>query len=362
MRADRPRPTFRTYGRLRSETVARDYYDILGIPRRAGERDIKAAYRRLARQYHPDVTGDDLRATERFKEITEAYEVLSDPQRRRNYDLFGHPRSPHGGGEFTEGLQELFELVTDVFRGKDAKGPIPGVDVEIEQEVTLEEAYRGTKRTVDVDLIRPCGECEGRGVPRDSREIPCPDCDATGKVSLRGPLPLKRSCSRCEGSGTTHPKKCRACRGAKVRPRRESLVVTVPAGVETGSRLRLRGRGAVGQGGPPGDLYVRVRVQPHPSWERKGDDLWAEVRVRISDAVLGSQVEVLLPEGSLHITLPPGTQGGQVFRLQRKGFPSLSTKGRRGDAFVTVQIAVPRTLDAETRAALSELAARVSGL
>ncbi|MFZ9888553.1 MAG: DnaJ C-terminal domain-containing protein [Myxococcota bacterium] len=342
--------------------MARDYYDILGIPRRAGERDIKAAYRRLARQYHPDVTGDDTRATERFKEITEAYEVLSDPQRRRSYDLFGHPRTAQGGHEFSEGLQELFELVTDVFRGRDTKGPVLGVDIEIEQEVSLEEAYRGTKRTVEADLMRPCGECNGRGVPPDSREIPCPDCGATGKVALRGPFPLKRTCPRCDGVGTPHPTKCRACRGAKVRTRRESLVVTIPAGVETGSRLRLRGRGAVGQDGPPGDLYVRLRVQQHPMWERKGDDLWTEVRVRISDALLGSQVEVPLPEGTLRITVPEGTQGGQVFRLPRRGFPSLAHQDHRGDAFVTVQIAVPTSLDADTRATLSDLAARVQGL
>lgn len=341
--------------------MARDYYEILGVSKRANEREIKAAYRRLARQYHPDVTGDDQRATERFKELTEAYEVLSDSRRRRTYDLFGHPKSDSVGFEFGEGVQGFYDFVSEVFKGRETKGPSPGVDVEVDLEVTLREAFEGTQKTVEAEILRPCPDCEGQGVPKDAKTGPCPDCKGTGKVASPGPLPFRRACARCDGKGQIFEVKCKPCRGQGARKMKERLKVTVPAGVDTGSRLRLKGRGAAGgSGGPAGDLYVRVSVLGDERFEREGDDLWTQVRVPVSDALLGGSVDVPLPNGSARMSVPPGTQGGQVFRLKDKGFFALFGKGKRGALFVTVQLRVPKELDDEARAIVGRLREHVS--
>lgn len=342
--------------------MARDYYEILGISRRANEREVKAAYRRLARQYHPDVTGDDRKATERFKEITEAYEVLSDAKRRRAYDLFGSHKSSGGGFEFGEGVQGFYDFVSEVFRGRETHGPSPGVDVEVDLEVTLQEAFEGAQKTVEVDLLRPCPDCEGTGAPKGTKKGPCPDCSGTGKVSAPGPLPFRRACARCDGKGQVFEARCKPCRGEGARTLKERLKVTVPAGVDTGSRLRLKGRGAAGgSGGPPGDLYVRVKVLDDERFERDGDDLWTQVRVPLSDALLGGSTDVPLPNGAARMAVPRGTQGGQVFRLKGKGFPALGGKGKRGDLLVTVQLRVPKELDEEALATVERLKERVSG-
>lgn len=341
--------------------MARDYYDILGVGRRATEREIKAAYRRLARQYHPDVTGDDKKATDRFKEITEAYEVLSDPKRRRAYDLFGHPSSNGGGFEFGEGVQGFYDFVSGVFRGRETTGPAPGVDEEVELEVTLREAFEGAQKTLEVELLRPCPDCEGTGAPKGATKTTCPECHGSGKVSAPGPLPFRRTCSRCEGKGQIYEQKCKPCRGRGARAVKERLKVTVPAGVDTGSRLRLKGRGTAGDGGgPPGDLYVRVRVAPDERFERDGEDLWTQVRIPVSEALLGGSVDVPLPNGSARMSVPAGTQGGQVFRLRERGFPALGGKKKRGDLLVTVQVRVPKELDEDAREMVDRLKQRVS--
>jgi molecular chaperone DnaJ len=330
--------------------AARDYYKVLGVPRKATQREIKAAYRRLARKYHPDVTGEDDHATERFKEITEAYETLSDPKRRRAYDLFGTAKDDTGPFDgFADGVSGFADLFGDFFRGGDPTKPAPGVDVEVDLEVTFQEAFDGAQKVVEAELLRPCSECEGRGAPKDVKPGPCDECDGTGKVGAAGPLPFKRACPRCDGRGRVYPKKCKACRGKGSRQEKERLKVTVPPGVDDGSRLRLKKRGAAGHnGGPPGDLYVRVSVADDERFERDGEDVHTQVRVPVSVALLGGHAEVDTPTGRARLTVPAGTQGGQVFRLRDKGFAALGGK-RRGDLYVTVQLSVPRLDDSQRR-------------
>lgn len=348
----------------REATLPRDYYEVLGVARGAAEKDIKAAYRRLARKYHPDVTGEDPKATERFKEISEAYECLSDPAKRRAYDLFGHPRIDSGGFDgFKDGFTNVADLFNDLFNRKDPSKPEPGVDVEVELPVSFREAFEGTKKPVEAELLRPCADCEGRGFPEGAKEGPCADCGGEGKVRMPGPIPFRRACGTCGGSGLVPERRCKKCGGSGTRRVKERLMVTVPAGVDTGSRLRLKGRGAVGRnGGPAGDLYVRVAVEPDPRFERDGDDLHTQVRVGLKEALMGGNVEVPLPTGTARMTLPAGTQGGQVFRLRDKGFPKLGGKGGLGDAFVTVQLRIPKTLDDDARRLLDELSERIPDL
>ncbi len=270
----------------------RDYYEVLGVRRKATEREIKQAFRRLAREFHPDVTGDDPVATERFKEITEAYECLSDAQKRRRYDLFGAPGDD--GGSLFDGFADVsgaVDAIRDLFR-RGEEDPVPGEDLEIDVDVPFRTAFEG------------------------------------GKV----PLVLTP-------------------RGGKA----QTLTITVPPGVDNGSRLRLREKGMAGKkGGPPGDLFVRVEVEDDPRFFRDKKDLYVEVKVPLKDALVGGRVEVPLPDGSLTMTVPPGTQGGQVFRLAEKGFVVLGKK-ERGDLFVTVQLRVPKKVGAKAHALIQQL-------
>lgn len=341
--------------------MPRDYYQVLGVHRRASEQEIKAAYRRLARKYHPDVNGDDPKATERFKELSEAYEVLSDPAKRRAYDLFGHPKDDGLGGSFKGGFASVYDLFSEIFSGGEDDRPTPGIDVEAEVEVSLREAFEGAKKCVEVELLRPCEGCDGRGYPEGAEVKRCPACQGEGKTRAPGPLPFKLTCRRCSGRGALYDPVCRRCGGDGVRRRQEKLSVTIPPGVDEGTRLRLKGRGAVGKkGGPPGDLYVRVRLLPDARFERDGEDLHTQVRVGLREALLGGSVDVPLPTGTARMSIPAGTQGGQVFRLKGKGFPRLGQKGR-GDLFVTVQLRVPQALDEESKRLVDALAERLPG-
>lgn len=301
----------------------RDFYKVLGVSRKASTKDIKQAYRRLARQYHPDVTGDDEAATQRFREITEAYDTLVDPARRRNYDLFGRPDDSALAG-LSDDLTRAFDQLKSLFvRGPTE--PSPGVDAELDARVTFQEAWTGARKDIPVTLTRPC--------------------------------------ATCHGTGTDAGKSCAACKGRGARIQTEQLAVTIPAGVDDGTRLRLKQRGSAGQNqGPPGDLYLRIAVDDDERFERDDDTLFTEVRVGLRDAMLGSAVDVPLPDGSqVTMTVPPGTQGGQVFRLRGKGFPRITT-GARGDLLVTVQLRVPRKLGADAHALLQELSEVVPDL
>lgn len=333
----------------------KDHYQVLGIDRGASPDEIKRAYRKLARRYHPDVTGDDPRATERFKELTDAYEVLSDPKRRRTYDFFGDEHHPGFGNPFST----FKNAVGDIFKRPDRE-PTPGVDLEVPLVVRFQEAFEGAKKTIEVKIDRPCGDCEGAGHPKGAAPKACPDCDGSGKVKTA--FGISRSCTRCDGTGSTVTERCKKCGGKGVRKIEEKLLVTVPAGVDDGARLRLKGRGPAGlYGGPPGDLYARVDVDEDHRFVRVDDDIRTRVRVGLKQALLGDSISVPLPVGSATMKIPAGTQGGQVFRLRGKGFPSLSGDSR-GDLLVTVQLRVPKDLDENAQKLVQELDETVDGL
>lgn len=339
---------------------ARDYYKTLNVPKGASDAEIKRAYRRLARQYHPDVTGDDDRSTERFKEITEAYEVLSDPKRRRSYDLFGAP-GPVGVQPEASPFSGVADIFADVMRRASRRtGPEPGVDVEHGLGVSLAEAATGCERSVDIDLTRACDQCAGKGYPADKPPETCPECGGSGTKG--GAFPLKRSCSRCDGLGTIRRYTCRACAGEGQRKVPERLKVTVPAGVDTGTRLRLKGKGEAGrEGGPPGDLYVVIQVRNDERFEREGADLRTTLKVGLRQALLGGKLDVPLPDGVAVMSLPAGTQGGQVFRIKGKGMPRLQGD-KPGDVLVTVQLRVPKQLSDDARRLIERLAESVPDL
>lgn len=343
---------------------SRDYYKILGVSKGATDAEIKRAYRRLARQLHPDVTGDDPRSTERFKEITEAWEVLSDHRRRRNYDLFGGP-TPGGRPGADAGpnpFAGFADAVADVMRRAQRRnaGPEPGIDVERTLPVTLAEAATGCEKVLEVDVLRPCAACDGKGWPKDKPPETCPECGGSG--TRGGTFPLKRTCTRCDGTGTLRRYTCKVCAGEGHKREVDRLKVTVPAGVDNGTRLRLKGRGEAGRhGGGAGDLYVVIEVAADPRFEREGADLHTTLKVGLKEALLGGRAEVPLPDGSAVMTIPSGTQGGQIFRIRGRGMPRLSG-GKPGDVLVTVQVRIPKDLSPDARALVEKLAATVPGL
>jgi DnaJ-class molecular chaperone len=285
---------------LWEQALAKDYYKVLGVKKGADDKAIKSAYRKLARQYHPDVTGSDPKATARFRQINEAYEVLSDPVKRRRYDLFGAAGvgggAPGGGNWPPRDFSGFADLFSDLFSGGDKDRPKPGADREMSLKISLKEAYQGARKKVDLGM----GGAEGKGSKKSA-----------------------------------------------------PLSVSIPAGVESGSRVRLQGKGQAGEmGGPAGDLYLVIEVEDDERFSRQGADLFTEVQIDLSDALFGGSVEVPLPTGNARITIPAGTQGGQIFRLREKGFADLKNGGR-GSLYATVHIKIPRHLNEEARAHLT---------
>src|SRR5262245_5096807 len=346
-----------------------DFYIVLEIDRDATIADVKKAYRRLARRFHPDVNPGDQRSAIRFREIAEAYAILSDPERRRRYDQVGYePAMAEGMATGFEGFdfsaavhanqQSTFgDLFAEVFRGErlHVPGPERGVDLHATINLTFDQAMRGGEHRLAVLRQATCKECAGTGV-LSIAAARCPACDGVGTVrSARGHMIFTRSCGRCRGTGVLVQQGCATCGGAGSVARSEHVAVTLPAGVHDGARLRIGGAGNAGRmGGPPGDVYVTVHVAPHALFRREGDELQLVVPVAVHEAALGARIEIPGIDGPTRLRVPPGTQSGQHFRLRGRGAPSPRT-GRRGDLVVEVRLMLPAVLDERSKLLLREL-------
>jgi molecular chaperone DnaJ len=342
----------------------RDLYEVLGVPRDAGEEEIKRAYRKRARELHPDTGGDE----EQFKELTTAYEVLRNPQARDNYDRYGDPRGPAGmGGGFAD-FGDLGDLIETFFGGFGAGGRTrattqAGRDAIVDVVLTLEEAATGKRHEVELDVARTCDVCGGSGAAPGSGPVRCPTCNGAGAVqqvtrSLFGQVLANVTCPTCRGTGQRIADPCEGCFGEGRRAATETVPVDVPAGVGDGTRLRLSGRGEAGRNGAPsGDLYVRVRVRPHERFTRDGHDLHCDLRVGMAQASLGAEVDLsTLIDGEHEVRVPPGTQSGDVITLRRLGMPKLSSGGARGNLHVHCRVETPTQLSDEEEALLRRLA------
>lgn len=342
-----------------------DYYDILGVDRAASAEEIKRAFRRLAREHHPDVKKHDPQAEERFKGINEAYRVLSDPERRAHYDRFGTAEPVPGLGDFGRGVGPFDSLFDMFFGGRatrvDRSAPERGSDLRVDVALTLEEAAGGAEKTIDVRRLETCSACFGTGAERGSSPERCPTCGGAGEVryaqrTVFGNFTQIGTCPDCGGAGEIIRRPCAECRGTgKVEvPRR--LNVNVPAGVDDGTRLRLAGEGEAGsRGGERGDLYVFIHLVPHPVFERRGADLYCTVPVSMVQAALGDQIAVPTLDGAESYALPAGTQPGTVLTLRGKGMPTM--RGGFGSLHVTVDVRMPTRLTAEQQRLLRDFAA-----
>lgn len=349
--------------------MATDYYELLGVSRSATPEEIKRAFRRLARELHPDTGHGDPDAEARFKQVAHAYEVLSDPEKRRRYDTFGPdgvngtPASDpfgFGGG----GLGDVFEAFFggNPFGGsRRSSGPPRGADLEVVADLDFTEAVFGCEHAVSVRTAVACTACRGTGAADGTEPVTCYECQGTGQVqrirqSLIGQMVTSSPCARCSGSGQIIANPCKECRGEGRTVEERTYTVDIPAGVDSGSTLRLSGRGAVGaRGGAPGDLYVHLRVRPHPRFEREGNDLLTSIRLPYTQATLGATIELETLDGLEPIEIPRGTASGTTFRVRGRGVPHLD-RGDRGDLLVDVVVDVPTDLSEDEDEIIRRLA------
>jgi molecular chaperone DnaJ len=338
----------------------RDYYQVLDVPRTASEADIKKAYRRLAMKFHPDRNPEDHEATDKFKEVKEAYEVLTDAQKRAAYDQFGHAgiegmRGGAGGAGFDprDAFGDIFgDVFGDIFgAGRRGRSQVyRGADLRYELELSLEKAVFGDTVNIDFATLAECGECAGSGSAKGAKPATCETCRGAGQVRMQqGFFTVQQTCPRCNGRGQVITDPCGSCRGQGRVRKQKTLAVKVPAGVDTGDRIRLSAEGEAGRnGGPPGDLYVEIRVADHPIFERDGSHLSCEVPVSFATATLGGSVEVPTLGGNATIKVPPETQSGRVFRLREKGIRPVRG-GSTGDLFCRVVVETPVSLNREQK-------------
>ncbi|HEX6843685.1 MAG TPA: molecular chaperone DnaJ [Actinomycetota bacterium] len=348
--------------------MARDLYEVLGVARDASDEDIKKAYRRLARELHPDVNADAA-AEERFKEVAGAYEILADPEKRARYDAFGASGGP-AGQPFTD-ISQIFEM----FFGQGGFGGFGGgtrtrarsrsrrgEDVGTRVRLSFEESVFGVRREVELERLVQCDRCLGNGAEPGTAPIACRTCGGTGEVqsvrrSVFGTLMTSSPCATCDGTGQEIPDKCETCRGQGRVRRPVTVTVEIPAGVSDGMELRVSGAGHAGvASAPPGDLYVRLDVEPSEAFERRGQDLFTVLDVSITQATLGSEVQIAGMDGPEIVKVDPGTASGTVVRLRGKGVPNVNRRGR-GDLFVTLHVVTPTDLSREERKLLEQLAA-----
>ncbi|HEV7903974.1 MAG TPA: molecular chaperone DnaJ [Pyrinomonadaceae bacterium] len=378
-----------------------DFYKVLGVERKAKPEEIKKAYRRLARKHHPDVNPGDKAAEERFKLITEAHDVLSDPKKRSVYDRFGQysdnladaaargaepggsgrsapfdftgfdwstgtAAGAGGGGGSAGGSSSFRDIFADLFGGgaggakaeREPPRPMPqrGSDIEMPLALSFEEAVTGMTTNITVNRSEQCSRCNGAG-DTGGAPITCPTCKGVGQVQRAGGrLRFAQECPDCNGAGKRRPP-CSLCQGKGVVPKTESVKVRIPAGVDTGSRVRIPGKGEGGRlGAPPGDLFIITNVGRHKHFTRKGDNIYVTIPVTVPEAALGAKIEVPTVEGKAQLRIPPGTQSGQKFRLRERGVPSLRNPQARGDQFVEVQVTFPKVISEETKELLQRYA------
>jgi len=356
----------------------RDYYEVLGVSRNATEDEIKKAYKKLAKQYHPDLNPDSKTAEEKFKEVNEAYEVLSDPEKRSRYDQFGHAAANGGGFDFGGfgggadfgGFGDIFDMFFGGGfgggGGSQRRGPQKGADLRLDLAISFEEAAFGVERDVEIPRMENCDVCHGSGAEPGTEPKTCPVCGGSGKVRSAQATPFGqfqtvKTCHRCQGLGTVIEKICKHCGGSgKVRKVRK-IHVKIPAGVDSGSRLRVANEGEAGNnGGPPGDLYVYLTVRPHKMFKRENDDVICELPLTFVQAALGAEVDVPTLEGKVKITIPEGTQTGTSFRLRGRGIPKLRGYGR-GDQHVKVKVITPINLSEEQKKLLRQFGEHQTG-
>ncbi len=357
-----------------SATTKRDYYDILGISKNASEADIKKAFRKLARKFHPDVNPGDKTSEPKFKEINEAYEILSDTKKRQQYDQFGHaafdPTFGQGQGTSSgqgfegsarntgySGIHGFEDIFGNLFGGRvRSQGPEKGEDITYTVEVDLEDAIFG--KTMQVDLKREvtCPYCNGSGSQPGTSPITCPACRGSGSVAQgKGFMQTVQPCPTCHGTGTVNPNPCSNCRGRGVVEKSERINVKIPPGVDNGSKVRMSGLGGRGErGGPPGDVYIITKVRPHTYFERKGDNLYSEAVVTVKEAALGEKIDIPTVDGMVSLSLPEGVQTGQQLKLRSKGVPHFGGGGV-GDHYVSIKVLTPTGLPERGKELLREL-------
>lgn len=345
--------------------MKRDHYEVLGVDRSASEQDIKKAYRKLARQYHPDANPDNKEAEEKFKEVTDAYEVLSDPDKRARYDRFGHdgPSMDFGGG-FGDpgGFGDIFDMFFGGGGGGGRRnGPQRGADLRYVMSLTFEEAVFGVEKEIQVPRDETCSDCQGSGAAPGTHPSTCSQCHGSGQVKVVqrtpfGQIQTARTCPACNGEGRTVSSPCSACGGkGKVR-RVKTLKINVPKGSEDGLNLRLSGDGEAGaRGGPPGDLYIVLQVQQHKFFEREGNDIYCEVPITFVQAALGAEIDVPTLDGVVKMKVPEGTQTGTLFRMKGHGVPHRRGSGR-GDQHVRTILTTPTKLNEKQKKHLREFA------
>jgi len=343
--------------------VKRDYYEVLGVARQASPDELKRAFRKIAMDSHPDRNPDDPAAAARFKEASEAYAVLSDPGRRRSYDMFGHSAVDTGGSPFVDFSDMPFADIFDTFfggGGRRRQRSNRGEDLRYDLTIAFEEAYTGVEKQIDVSRPATCERCSGSGAEPGTGEQTCPGCNGSGQIrrsaqSIFGQVVTTATCPTCGGAGRLLRNPCVNCRGQGRLNVARKLAVRIPAGVDTGSQIRLSGEGGAGlRGGPAGDLYVVLRVKSHPHLSRRDQSIVYELRINIVQAALGDRIEIPTLDGQVEIAIPPATQNGQSFRLAGKGMPDVRG-GRRGDMYVLVQVVVPKELSAEQKALLRKV-------
>ncbi len=358
-------------------TTKQDYYELLGVPRKAPVKEIRQAYRKLARKYHPDLNPGDKSSEEKFKQVQEAYDVLSDTKKRQMYDQFGFysdagpgaagapgqgpgQHVDFGGFDFGgSGGTSFRDLFSQFFRGggAEATAPMqePGTDLEYRMEIGFWDAIRGTVKKITITRLDSCPTCHGTGAAGNSQQV-CPECGGTGQQTRNsGNMRFNLSCPRCGGTGRLRTM-CKTCGGEGRVRRADTLDIRIPAGMQTGSRVRIPGKGNAGTlGTPPGDLYIILDVQPHPFFERRGDDIYTRIPITVIEAALGAKVEVPTIDGRTMLRVPPGSSSGRLLRLREKGAPVARTPHRRGDQYVELQVVAPDTVDERVRNLLREL-------